>query len=82
MPDGIRREAADPAAARSVVDRIAAEVGPPKVLVNAIGMFHPGDTLTATPEDLRLMIDVNLGAALWTLAHVDERASPACISMH
>jgi NAD(P)-dependent dehydrogenase (short-subunit alcohol dehydrogenase family) len=33
--------------------------------VNAIGMFHPGDALTVTPEDLRLMIDVNLGAALW-----------------
>jgi NAD(P)-dependent dehydrogenase (short-subunit alcohol dehydrogenase family) len=68
LPDGIRREAADPtdqAAARSVVDRIAAEVGPPSVLVNTIGMFHPGDALTATPEDLRLMIDVNLGAALW-----------------
>jgi len=40
LPDGIRREAADPtdpAAARSVVDRIAAEVGPPEVLVNTIG---------------------------------------------
>jgi len=35
------------------------------VLVNTIGMFHPGDALTATPEDLRLMIDVNVGAALW-----------------
>ena len=37
LPDGIRREAADPtdqAAARNVVDRIAAEVGPPEVLVN------------------------------------------------
>ena len=36
LPDGIRREAADPtnpAAARSVVDRIAAEAGPPQVLV-------------------------------------------------
>src|SRR5215831_9978257 len=68
LPDGIRREAADPAgqaAARSVVDRIAAEVGPPQVPVNTIGMFHPGDALTATPEDLRLMIDVNVGAALW-----------------
>jgi NAD(P)-dependent dehydrogenase (short-subunit alcohol dehydrogenase family) len=68
LPDGIRREAADPAdpaAARSVVDRIAAEIGPPEVLVNTIGMFHPGDALTATPEDLRLMIDVNVGAALW-----------------
>jgi NAD(P)-dependent dehydrogenase (short-subunit alcohol dehydrogenase family) len=68
LPDGIRREAADPAdpaAARAVVDRIAAEVGPPEVLVNTIGMFHPGDALTVTPEDLRLMIDVNVGAALW-----------------
>jgi NAD(P)-dependent dehydrogenase (short-subunit alcohol dehydrogenase family) len=68
LPDGIRREAADPAdpaAARAVVDRIAAGVGPPEVLVNTIGMFHPGEALTATPEDLRLMIDVNVGAALW-----------------
>jgi NAD(P)-dependent dehydrogenase (short-subunit alcohol dehydrogenase family) len=33
LPDGIRRETADPvdpAAARSVVDRIAAEAGPPE----------------------------------------------------
>ncbi|HEV2252556.1 MAG TPA: SDR family NAD(P)-dependent oxidoreductase [Streptosporangiaceae bacterium] len=63
LPDGIRREAADPidqAAARSVVDRIATEVGPPEVLVNTIGMFHPGEALTVTPEDLRFMIDVNV----------------------
>src|SRR5256714_12024891 len=68
LPDGIWREAADPtdpAAARSVIDRIAAEVGPPEVLVNTIGMFHPGEALTVTPEDLRLMIDVNVGPALW-----------------
>ena len=56
---------ADPAAARSVIDRIAAEVGTPEVLVNTIGTYHLGDALTATPEDLRLMIDVNVGAALW-----------------
>jgi NAD(P)-dependent dehydrogenase (short-subunit alcohol dehydrogenase family) len=31
----------------------------------ARGMFHPGDALTVTQEDLRLMIDVNLGAAPW-----------------
>jgi NAD(P)-dependent dehydrogenase (short-subunit alcohol dehydrogenase family) len=66
LPDGIRRELADPtdqAVARSVVDRIAAEVGPPEVLVNTIGTYHLGEALTATPEDLRLMIDVNVGAA-------------------
>jgi NAD(P)-dependent dehydrogenase (short-subunit alcohol dehydrogenase family) len=68
LPDGIWRAAADPAdpaAARSVVDRIAAEVGPPQVLVNTIGMYHLGDALAATPEDLRLMMDVNVGAGLW-----------------
>jgi NAD(P)-dependent dehydrogenase (short-subunit alcohol dehydrogenase family) len=68
LPDGIRREtadSADPAAARAVVDRIAAAVGPPEVLVNTLGTYALGDALTATPDDLRLMIDVNLGAALW-----------------
>lgn len=66
LPEGIRREVGDPtdpAVARSVVDRIAAEVGPPEVLVNTIGTFHLGEVLTATSEDLRLMIDVNVGAA-------------------
>ena len=65
LPDGIRRDPADPAAARSVVDRIAAEVGPPEVLVNTIGTYRLGEALTAMPEDLRLMIDVNVGPALW-----------------
>jgi NAD(P)-dependent dehydrogenase (short-subunit alcohol dehydrogenase family) len=68
LPAGVRRDlgdATDPAAARKVVDRIAAEVGPPQVLVNTIGTYHLGEALTATPEDLRLMIDVNVGAALW-----------------
>ena len=66
LPDGIGRTAADPAdpaAARSVIDRIAAEAGPPAVLVNTIGTYHLGEALTATPGDLRRMIDVNVGAA-------------------
>jgi NAD(P)-dependent dehydrogenase (short-subunit alcohol dehydrogenase family) len=68
LPDDIRREVADvtdPAVVTPLVDRIAAEVGPPDVLVNTIGMFRPGDALTTTPETLRFMIDVNLGPALW-----------------
>ncbi len=68
LPDGIRREVADatdPAAATRLIDRIAGEVGPPDVLVNTIGAFHLGDVLTTTPETLQLMIDVNLGPALW-----------------
>jgi len=68
LPDGIRREvgdATDQAVAKDLVDRIAAESGPPEVLVNTLGAFRPGDALSATPEDLRLMLDVNLAAALW-----------------
>jgi NAD(P)-dependent dehydrogenase (short-subunit alcohol dehydrogenase family) len=68
LPDGIRREAGDatdPAAAKSLIDRIAAQAGPPEVLVNTIGTFRLGEAVTATPEDLRLLMDVNLGAALW-----------------
>jgi NAD(P)-dependent dehydrogenase (short-subunit alcohol dehydrogenase family) len=68
LSDDIRREVADatdPAAATRLIDRIAAEVGPPDVLVNTIGAFRLGDALSTTPETLRLMLDVNLGPALW-----------------
>jgi NAD(P)-dependent dehydrogenase (short-subunit alcohol dehydrogenase family) len=68
LPDGIRTEVADatdPAVAKEVVDRVAAVVGPPDVLVNALGTYHLGDALDASPADLQLMIDVNAGAALW-----------------
>jgi 3-oxoacyl-[acyl-carrier protein] reductase len=68
LPGGIRREvgdATDPAAAKSLIDRIAAEVGPPEVLVSTVGMFRLGEAVTATPQDLRVLMDVNLGAALW-----------------
>ena len=68
LPDGIRREvgdATDPAAAKGLIDRIAAKAGPPEVLVNTIGTFRLGEAVAATPEDLRVLMDVNLGAALW-----------------
>jgi NAD(P)-dependent dehydrogenase (short-subunit alcohol dehydrogenase family) len=68
LPDGIRYEVGDPtepATARGLVDRIATTIGPPEVLVNTIGTYHLGDALDATPEDLRLMMDVNAGTALW-----------------
>ena len=68
LSDGIRREvgdATDPAVAKSLIDRIAAEVGPPEVLVNTIGMFRLGEVVAVAPEDLKVLMDVNLGAALW-----------------
>jgi NAD(P)-dependent dehydrogenase (short-subunit alcohol dehydrogenase family) len=86
LPDGIRREVADatdPAAATRLIDRIAGEVGPPDVLVNTIGAFHLGDVLTTTPETLQLMIDVNLGPALWlsqaVAPHMRQQGSGAIL---
>jgi NAD(P)-dependent dehydrogenase (short-subunit alcohol dehydrogenase family) len=86
LPDGIRREVADttdPSLAARLIDRIAGEVGPPDVLVNTIGAFRPGDALSTTPETLRLMIDVNLGTALWlsraVAPHMQQQGSGAIV---
>ena len=86
FPGGVRREVADttdPAVATRLIDRIAGEVGPLDVLVNTIGAFRPGDALTATPETLRLMIDVNLGPALWlsqaVAPHMRQQGSGAIV---
>lgn len=86
LPDGARPEVADttdPTAVKGLIDRIAGEVGPPGVLVNTIGTFRPGDALAATPETLRLMIDVNLGPALWlsqaVAPHMQRQGSGAIV---
>jgi NAD(P)-dependent dehydrogenase (short-subunit alcohol dehydrogenase family) len=86
LPGGVRPEVADttdPAAAKSLIDRIAGEVGPPDVLVNTIGAFRPGDALTTAPETLGLMIDVNLGPALWlsqaVAPHMQQQGSGAIV---
>ena len=86
LPGTVRREVADatdPAVATRLIDRIAGEVGPPDVLVNTIGTFHPGDAVSATPETLRLMIDVNLAPALWltqaVVPHMQRQGSGAIV---
>jgi len=86
FPDKVHREVADttdPAVATRLIDRIASEVGPPDVLVNTIGAFRLGDALTTTPETLRLMIDVNLGPALWlsqaVAPHMQRQGSGAIV---
>jgi NAD(P)-dependent dehydrogenase (short-subunit alcohol dehydrogenase family) len=86
LPDGIVREAVDatdPSTARSAVDRIAADIGPPDILVNTIGTFHPGDAVSTTPDELRLMLDVNLGPALWlsqaVAPHMQRQGSGAIV---
>jgi NAD(P)-dependent dehydrogenase (short-subunit alcohol dehydrogenase family) len=86
LPDEIRREVADatdPAVPRRLVDRIATEVGPPDILVNTIGAFELGDALSVTPESLRQLLDVNVGAALWltqaVAPHMREKGSGAVV---
>jgi NAD(P)-dependent dehydrogenase (short-subunit alcohol dehydrogenase family) len=88
LPDSVHREVADttdPAAAKTLIDRIAREVGPPDVLVNTIGTFRPGDALSTTPEMLRLLIDVNLGPALWlsqaVAPHMQQLGSGAIVHL-
>jgi NAD(P)-dependent dehydrogenase (short-subunit alcohol dehydrogenase family) len=68
LPDGVVREvvdAIDPDAVAPMVERISHDVGTPNVLVNTIGAFQTGDALTTSPEQLRIMFEVNLGPALW-----------------
>jgi NAD(P)-dependent dehydrogenase (short-subunit alcohol dehydrogenase family) len=85
-PGSVRREVAgatDPAVAARLIDRIGRQVRAPGVLVNTIGAFRPGDALTATPETLRLMLDVNLGPALWlsqaVAPHMRQQGSGAIV---
>ena len=82
LPDEIHREVADatdPSVAGPLVNRIAAEVGPPDILVNTLGAFELGDALSVTAQSLRQLMDVNLGAALWltqaVAPHMQEKGS-------
>jgi NAD(P)-dependent dehydrogenase (short-subunit alcohol dehydrogenase family) len=86
LRDAVHKEAADPAdpgALTRLIDRIAAEVGPPGVLVNTVGAFRQGEALATTPETLRLMLDVNLGPALWlsqaVVPHMRQQGSGAIV---
>jgi NAD(P)-dependent dehydrogenase (short-subunit alcohol dehydrogenase family) len=88
LGDAVRTETADlgdPGAVKEVIDRIAAEAGPPGVLVNTVGAFRLADAVDTTPEMLRLMLDVNLGPALWlsqaVAPHMRQRGSGAIVHM-
>lgn len=86
LPDDIRREAADvtdPAVVAPLIDRIATDVGVPDALVNTIGAFQPASVADTSPDLLRTMIDVNLGAAFWlskaVAPHMQRRRSGAIV---
>jgi NAD(P)-dependent dehydrogenase (short-subunit alcohol dehydrogenase family) len=82
LPDDIHREVADatdPAVPGPLIDRVAAEFGPPDVLVNTIGAHQMGDAMSVTPEALSQLIAVNVGTALWltqaVVPHMRRRGS-------
>jgi NAD(P)-dependent dehydrogenase (short-subunit alcohol dehydrogenase family) len=82
LPNDVHREvgdATDPSVPGPLIDRIAAEIGPPDILVNTIGAFEIGDALTVTPQQLKKLMDVNLGAALWltqaVVPHMQQKGS-------
>jgi NAD(P)-dependent dehydrogenase (short-subunit alcohol dehydrogenase family) len=79
----VAADPADPAVITAAIDRIAADAGPPGVLVNVVGTFRQGDALATTPETLRLMLDVNLGPALWlsqaVAPHMRQEGSGAIV---
>jgi NAD(P)-dependent dehydrogenase (short-subunit alcohol dehydrogenase family) len=88
LGDAVRKEVVDPGdpgAVKQVIDKIAAEVGPPGVLVNTVGTFRLADAVDTTPEMLRLMLDVNLGPALWlsqaVAPHMRQQGSGAIVHM-
>jgi NAD(P)-dependent dehydrogenase (short-subunit alcohol dehydrogenase family) len=59
----------DPAAVSAAVERVVAELGAPKALVNAAGVYPPSTLETATVELYRRTFDVNvLGTILVTQA--------------
>src|SRR3954465_10956662 len=60
LPGGVHGELADPtdaAQVKAAIDRLAAELGPPTVLVNTVGMYTMGDAIETTPDALRLSLD-------------------------
>jgi NAD(P)-dependent dehydrogenase (short-subunit alcohol dehydrogenase family) len=79
----VAADPSDPAVVAETINRIAADVGPPGVLVNLVGAFRLGDALATTPETLRLMLDVNLGPALWlsqaVAPHMRQQGSGAIV---
>jgi NAD(P)-dependent dehydrogenase (short-subunit alcohol dehydrogenase family) len=88
LGDAVRKEVVDPGdprALKQVIDRIAVEVGLPGVLVNTVGTFQLADAVDTTPEMLRLMLDVNLGPALWlsqaVAPHMRQQGSGAIVHM-
>src|SRR5260370_39637414 len=78
LPEGIRRkvgDTTDQAMAKTLIDRIDGEAGPPGVLGDTLGGLPLAGAVNPTPEKPRDMMDVHLGAAPWP-RHAGEPSSP------
>jgi 3-oxoacyl-[acyl-carrier protein] reductase len=65
----IRADITDEASVAAAVDRVATELGPPRVVVNAAGIYPPTTLETATADLYRRTFDVNvLGTLMVTRA--------------
>jgi NAD(P)-dependent dehydrogenase (short-subunit alcohol dehydrogenase family) len=76
----VAADVTDPAAVAAAVERVVSELGAPKALVNAAGVYPPSTLETATAELYRLTFDVNvLGTLLVTQAAAPHFADGAAV---
>jgi dihydroanticapsin dehydrogenase len=66
----VEADVADEPGVRGAVERVAAELGPPTVLVNNAGIFILKPADEATPEDWRAIMDVNIMGPALLVKHV------------
>ncbi len=67
--DGVRPEAADLTSADEVEalwSRLEAGGDRPRWVVNAVGGFRAGTVSDSEPDDVRFLLDLNLGTAWWS----------------
>jgi len=72
----VELDVTDAPAVRAFVQRVAAELGRPDVVVTAAGVQRTGASETVTDEDWRFVVDVNL-TGTWNLIRA---VLPACWS--
>jgi NAD(P)-dependent dehydrogenase (short-subunit alcohol dehydrogenase family) len=68
LPDDVHREVADltdPDAVTALFDRVAADVGTPGAVVHTVGGFRAGAAVDSSPEDYRVMMQLNVDTAWW-----------------
>jgi NAD(P)-dependent dehydrogenase (short-subunit alcohol dehydrogenase family) len=79
---GVVRRAVDltsPDAVEELWDGLEA---PPRWVVNAVGGFRAGRVADSDPDDLRFMLDLNLGTAWWSCRAAARRRAAGAASVN